>query len=215
MRVGCIRRSTREQDTTLASQRAALEADGCERIFEDTISGAKSRRPGLDAALDYLRPGDRLVVTRLDRLGRTRVDTLSTMDALRARDIIVECHHPRLDTSDPAGRLVMAVLADLAEWERDVLIARTREGLAQARRMGRAGGRPAALDAQQRANAITMREAGMTRAEVAKTFGVHPLTIRRVEYAYADGNKTSPDTQVHAPTRLQTGGRGVRGGGSS
>lgn len=182
MKVGYARRSTREQPTTLTTQREALQADGCERIFEDTISGAKSRRPGLDAALDYLRPGDRLVVTRLDRLGRTRVDTLNTMDALRARDIIVECHHPRLDTSDPAGRLVMAVLADLAEWERDVLIARTCEGLAQARKMGRAGGRPAALDAQQRANVITMREAGMTRAEVAKTFGVHPSTIRRVEY---------------------------------
>ncbi len=133
MRIGYARRSTREQPTTLATQREALEADGCERIFEDTVSGAKSRRPGLDAALDYMRSGDRLVVTRLDRLGRSRVDTLNTMDALRLRGIVVECHHPRLDTSDPAGRLVMAVLADLAEWERDVLIERTREGLAQAR----------------------------------------------------------------------------------
>ncbi|WP_074046598.1 recombinase family protein [Dermacoccus nishinomiyaensis] len=184
MRIGYIRRSTREQPTTLTTQREALEADGCERIFEDTISGAKSRRPGLDAALDYLRPGDRLVVTRLDRLGRTRVDTLNTMDELRQRGIIVECHHPRLDTSDPAGRLVMAVLADLAEWERDVLIERTREGLAQARKMGKTGGRPASLDAQQRANVVTMREAGMTRAEVAKTFDVHPSTIRRVENAF-------------------------------
>lgn len=188
MRVGYARRSTREQPTTLATQCAALESDGCERIFEDTISGAKSRRPGLDVALDYLRPGDRLVVTRLDRLGRTRVDTLSTMDALRQRDITVECHHPRLDTSDPAGRLVMAVLADLAEWERDVLIERTREGLAQARKMGKAGSRPPALNEQQRANVITMREAGMTRDEVAKTFGVHPSTIRRVEKRWVEAS---------------------------
>lgn len=188
MRVGYARRSTREQPTTLDSQRAALEADGCERIFEDTISGAKSRRPGLDAGLDYLRPGDRLVVTRLDRLGRTRVDTLNTMDALRQRGIVVECHHPRLDTSDPAGRLVMAVLADLAEWERDVLIERTREGLAQARKMGKTGGRPPALDAQQRANVVTMREAGISREDVAKTFGVHTSTIRRVERAFKEGN---------------------------
>lgn len=156
-----MRRSTREQPTTLATQREALEADGCVRIFEDTISGAKSKRPGLDAALDYVRPGDRLVVTRLDRLGRTRVDTLNTMDALRLRGIVVECHHPRLDTSDPAGRLVMAVLADLAEWERDVLIERTREGLAQARKQGKTGGRPPKLDAQQRANVVTMREAAL------------------------------------------------------
>lgn len=85
MKTGYVRRSTREQPTTIATQREALEADGCERIFEDTISGAKSQRPGLNAALDYLRPGDRLVVTRLDRLGRTRVDTLNTMDALRLR----------------------------------------------------------------------------------------------------------------------------------
>lgn len=186
MRIGYARRSTREQPTTLATQREALEADGCERIFEDTISGAKSKRPGLDAALDFLREGDRLVVTRLDRLGRTRVDTLNTMDELRARGIIVECHHPRLDTSDPAGRLVMAVLADLAEWERDVLIERTREGLAQARKQGKTGGRPPKLDAQQRVNAITMREAGMARVEVARIFRVSTSTIRRVERAWAE-----------------------------
>lgn len=188
MRFGYARRSTREQPTTLATQREALEADGCERIFEDTISGAKSKRPGLDALLEFLREGDRLVVTRLDRLGRTRVDTLNTMDELRARAVIVECHHPRLDTSDPAGRLVMAVLADLAEWERDVLIECTREGLAQARKQGKTGGRPPALDAQQRANAVTMREAGITREQVALTFGVSPSTIRRVERAWAESH---------------------------
>ena len=186
MRIGYGRRSTREQPTTLATQREALTADGCERIFEDTISGAKSKRPGLDAALDFLREGDRLVVTRLDRLGRTRVDTLNTMDELRARGIIVECHHPRLDTSDPAGRLVMAVLADLAEWERDVLIERTREGLAQARKQGKTGGRPPKLDAQQRANAITMREAGMARVEVARIFHVSTSTMRRIEESWAE-----------------------------
>lgn len=134
-------------------------------------------------------------MTRLDRLGRTRVDTLNTMDELRTRDIIVECHHPRLDTSDPAGRLVLAVLAVLAEWECDVLIARPREGLAQARKMGKMGGRPPALNAQQRANVVTMREAGMTRAEVAKTCGVHPSTIRRVEYAYQESIASSPGTR--------------------
>lgn len=170
----------------LATQREALEADGCERIFTDTVSGAKSQRPGLDAAIDYLRSGDRLVVTRLDRLGRTRVDTLTTMDELRKRGVIVECHHPRLDTSDPAGRLVMTVLADLAEWERDLLIERTQEGLRQARKQGKTGGRPPKLDRQQRANVVTMIEAGIARTEVAKTFGVHTSTIRRVHRAWQD-----------------------------
>lgn len=120
-------------------------------------------------------------MTRLDRLGRTRVDTLNTMEVLRKRGVIVECHHPRLDTSDPSGRLVMAVLADLAEWERDLLIERTHEGLKHARKNGRLGGRPPSLDAQQRANARTMRKAGITRKDVAATFGVHPSTIRRIE----------------------------------
>lgn len=189
MRVGYARRSTREQHTTLDSQREALEADGCERVFSDTISGAKSKRPGLDAALDYLRAGDRLVVTRLDRLGRTRVDTLNTMDELRRQGVIVECHHPRLDTSDPGGRLVMAVLADLAEWERDVLIERTREGLMQARRQGKRGGRPPKLDQAQRANVVTMLEAGMTLTDVATTFGVHTSTIRRIYRAWQDAQR--------------------------
>lgn len=80
----------------------------------------------------------------------------------------------------------MAVLADLAEWERDVLIERTREGLAQARKQGKTGGRPPLLDAQQRANAVTMREAGITRKEVAKTFGVSSATIRRIERSWAE-----------------------------
>ncbi|MEF2210256.1 recombinase family protein, partial [Pseudomonas aeruginosa] len=81
-------RNSTASDSQLSLLAHALKADGCERIFEDTISGAKSRRPGRDTALDYLRPGDRLVGTRLDRRGRTSVDTLNTMDALRTRDII-------------------------------------------------------------------------------------------------------------------------------
>lgn len=196
MRVGYARRSTREQGTTLETQRQALEADGCERIYTDTISGSKSKRPGLDAVLDYLRAGDRFVVTRLDRLGRTRVDTLITMDELRRRGVIVECHHPRLDTSDPAGRLVMAVLADLAEWERDLLIERTQEGLRQARKQGKTGGRPPSLDAQQRANVVTMIEAGIPRTEVAKTFGVHTSTIRRVYRAWQDEQRRKKEQEM-------------------
>lgn len=189
MRVGYARRSTREQETTLETQRQALLADGCERIYEDTISGAKSERKGLEAALDYLRSGDHLVVTRLDRLGRSRLDTIITMDQLRKRGVIVECHHPRLDTSDPAGRLVMAVLADLAEWERDLLIERTQEGLRQARKHGKVGGRPPKLDAEQRAKVVREIQSGETRAAIAKTHRVSTATIRRVYQAWEDAQR--------------------------
>ena len=181
MRIGYVSCSTREHEATLFVQQEALIADGCERVFEDAISSAKSPRPGFEAALDYLRPGDRLVVTRLSRLGRTRGSGLATLHELRERDIILECHSPPLDTSDPTGRLVMAILAEIAEWEHEVLSERTREGLARAREQGRAGGRPPALDPQQRADVANMRASGMPRTEIARTFGVHPSTIRRVE----------------------------------
>ncbi|QEH94820.1 recombinase family protein (plasmid) [Dermacoccus abyssi] len=121
------------------------------------------------------------------------------MEELRKRGVIVECHHPRLDTSDPAGRLVMAVLADLAEWGARCAHRAHGEGLAQARKQGKTVGRPPMLDAQQRANAVTMREAGITRAEVAKIFGVSLATIRRVERSWArstPGDSTGITRQV-------------------
>lgn len=143
MKVGYARVSTPSQVESLRAQSLELETAGCERVFVDIASGTRSDRPGLAAAVAYLRAGDMLTVTRLDRVGRTTVDTLKTVRDLDARGIRVTARD--LDTATPAGKLVVSVLASLAEWERDTLRERTRAGLEHARSQGRHGGRPPAL----------------------------------------------------------------------
>lgn len=180
VRIGYARVSTREQQDSLEAQRAALEAAGCTRIFSDTASGARSDRPGLAHTLDVLRQDDELVVTRLDRLGRSTIDTLRTIRALDDAGVRIVAQDLDLDTGTPAGRLVVTVLAALAEWERDTLRERTREGLAHARSQGRVGGRPRALTGETADAALAALRGGMPVAEVARVHGVSRWTIARL-----------------------------------
>lgn len=181
VRVGYARVSTRDQRASLDTQREALEAIGCAKVFTDVASGAKASRPGLDAAKDYVREGDILVVTRVDRLGRTAYDTLKTIKELDEAGVRIEAQKEALDTGTPAGRLVVTVMAGLAEWERDILRERTREGLAHARANGRAGGRPAALTGPARDAALAQLAGGMPASQVAAFHGVSRWTIYRLQ----------------------------------
>lgn len=140
MRIGYARVSTREQEASLDSQRDALTAAECERVFEDVISGAKSKRPGLDAALDYMRGKDVLVVTRLDRLGRSTLDTIKTVDGLTERSIRVEILGLGIDSGTAEGRLMIRIMSALAEQELELIRERTRAGLEHARSNNRRGG---------------------------------------------------------------------------
>lgn len=180
MRVGYARVSTREQAESLQTQREALEALGCTRVYTDVASGARADRPGLADLLDRTYEGDAVYVTRLDRLGRTTLDTLRTLTDLDARGITVTAADTGLDTSTSSGRLVIRVMLSLAEWERDVLIERTREGLAHARSQGRTGGRPRKLgDVEVQAIRAAL-ETDMSPADVATMHGVSTRTISRV-----------------------------------
>lgn len=181
MIVGYARVSTRAQGESLATQREALTAAGATRVYEDTISGARSARPGLDMALDHgLRDGDVLMVTRLDRLGRSTVDTLRTVQHLDAAGVTLRALDLELDTSSPSGRLVVSVLASLAQWERETMLARTREGLAHAHAQGRYGGRRHALSPHQEQAARAALDSGMSPRDVATLHGVSLRTIQRV-----------------------------------
>lgn len=195
MLIGYTRVSTARQGQSLDTQREALIDAGCDpdRIYSDTISGAKWSRPGLDKALDYMRPNDTLVVTRLDRLGRNLVDTVTTISDLAERGINVKVLEPALDTSRPADKVVVNVMASLAEWERDLLIQRTREGVAHARAQGRVAGPKPKLSLEQKRQAHTLVRGGESIASVARSFDVSRQTIMRAikiidERDSADGN---------------------------
>jgi DNA invertase Pin-like site-specific DNA recombinase len=133
------------QDQTLDLQKDALKAEGCTRIFTDTMSGAKADRPGLTAAFDHLRAGDTLVVWRLDRLGRTLKDLLEVVARFEREGIGFKSLREQIDTTTPAGTLVFHIFGSLAEFERALIRERTHAGLVAARARGRNGGRPQAL----------------------------------------------------------------------
>lgn len=183
MKIGYARVSTRGQAESSNNQRQQLEQYGCKKIFTDVASGRRTSRPGLQAALDYARETDSLVVTRLDRLGRSTVDVLHTVQDLSNRGIAIEALDTKLDTQTPAGKLVVSVLASMAEFERNLIVERTREGLGHAREQGRVGGRRPKLDATQQQAALAAIASGMSESQVAQTFGVSRSTITRLKRA--------------------------------
>lgn len=179
MRIGYARVSTKSQGESLDTQHEALRAAGCSKVFADVISGARSDRPGLCAALEYMRDDDVLVVTRLDRLGRTALDTLRTIDELSRRDLAVIVMSPELDTRSKEGRLMVAIMSGLAEFERDLLIERTREGVAHARAEGRVAGPKPKLSSEQVRLARKAVVDGESVSSVARSLGVSRQTVYR------------------------------------
>ena len=171
--IGYARVSTAEQDTAL--QMDALRKAGCERVFEDTVSGAKADRPGLAAALAYLRDGDALAVWRLDRLGRSLPHLIETIGALEARGVGFRSLSESIETTTSGGRLIFHVFGALGQFERDLISERTKAGLAAAAARGRKGGRKPVVtdDKLQRArehlaNGLNVREAA-ARLKIGKT----------------------------------------------
>ncbi len=178
MIVGYARVSTADQ--RLDGQRDALEAAGAKRLFADTITGTARRRPELDRLLDQLRPGDVVVVTKYDRLARSLKDLLEIVEAIKGKGSGFRSLAEDIDTTTPAGRLVFHVFASIAQFERERIAERTREGLEAARARGRIGGRPRALTPAQRDEVRRMRDGeGRSVGEIARLFKVSEQTVRR------------------------------------
>lgn len=176
--IGYGRVSTVDQNPEL--QIDALGAVGCSRIFTDYVSGAKTSRPELDRALDHLRPGDTLVVWKLDRLGRSLPHLVETVKSLAERNVGFRSLQDPVDTTTPGGRLVFHIFAALAEFERDLIRERTHAGLAAARARGRVGGRKRALTpAQVEMARELLADRQRDVASVAATFGVNRATLYR------------------------------------
>jgi DNA invertase Pin-like site-specific DNA recombinase len=148
MRIGYARVSTHEQNLDL--QKDALKRVGCKKIFVDKVSGVAAARPGLDEILSYLREGDTIVVWRLDRLGRSLRDLIDLVGKLEERNIGFQSLQEAIDTTSSGGKLVFHIFGAMAEFERNLIQERTKAGLAAARARGKKGGRPKALNDQQR-----------------------------------------------------------------
>ena len=169
---------------TLAAQDAALRAAGCAKVFSEKASGAKTDRAELRKAISRLGEGDVLMVTRLDRLARSTRDLLNTLDEITKRGAgFKSLADSWADTTTPHGRLMLTVLGGLAEFERELIKARTGEGRARAKAAGVHMGRPSKLTPHQRREAIARRVAGEALADIARTFGVSHTTIGRLTSA--------------------------------
>ena len=179
MIIGYARVST--DDQKLEAQTDALEDAGAGRIFADKISGSARSRPQLDQMIDQLRKGDVVVVTKYDRLARSLRDLLDIVEVIRERGAGFRSLAEDIDTTTPAGRLVFHVFASIAQFERERISERTKEGLEAARKRGRVGGRPPALSPAQAAEVRRMRdEENRLVPEIAALFKVSKKTIRRV-----------------------------------
>jgi DNA invertase Pin-like site-specific DNA recombinase len=163
--IGYARVST--QDQNLSLQLDALQAAGCKPIYEDRASGAKANRPGLAAAIAYVRDEDVLVVWKLDRLGRSLTHLIDTVTALEARGVGLRSLTEAIDTTTPGGRLIFHVFGALGQFERDLIRERTRAGIAAAASRGRKGGRKPSMNDEKLRRARALLELGLTVREAA------------------------------------------------
>ena len=178
MKLGYARVSTEDQNLEL--QRPRLKAAGCEKLFEEKISGAKRHRSELERLLGEIRKDDVLVVTRLDRLARSTAELLTIAERLNEKKAgLQSLDEPWADTLTPSGRMVLTVFAGMAEFERALIRQRTQDGLVDARKRGVAFGRPRKLRRDQQELALELLKQGKSVSAVAKTFNVHPATIYR------------------------------------
>jgi len=178
MLVGYARVST--QDQNLALQDDALQKAECEKIFTDKAGGTKAHRPGLIKAIDYMRPGDTLVVWKLDRLGRSLKQLIETVNLLNDRGIGLRSIQENINTTSTGGKLIFHIFAALAEFERDVIRERTKAGLAAARARGRLGGRPRVMEKKKIDLARSLyREGKHTVEEICDMINVSRATFYR------------------------------------
>ena len=181
--IGYARTSTTDQEAGFEAQRRDLEAAGCKKVFAEQTS-AVGARPQLEALLAFLREGDVLVVTKLDRLARSMRHLLDIVAQVEAKGASLRILSMSLDTSSATGKLVLQMFGAVAEWERSTMLERQREGIAKAKADGKYNGRaPTALRKAAEVRALAQQGKGMTEIarelDIGRTVGVaHPATVR-------------------------------------
>jgi DNA invertase Pin-like site-specific DNA recombinase len=199
VRIGYARVSTAEQE--MALQLDALRAAGCDRIFEDRASGAKTDRPGLAQALAFVREGDVLVTWKLDRLARSLPHLIETVTQLEKSGAGLQSLTEAIDTTTPGGRLVFHVFGALAQFERDLIRERTRAGLSAAACRGRRGGTKPVVTADKLARAKALVAKGLTVREVASRLKIGKTALYAA-LTPKEGVSRSAHRRVHDLSKL-------------
>lgn len=177
MLVGYARTSTLEQEAGLEAQRRDLEALGCEKVFSEQVSSVATRR-ALEAALEFVREGDTLVVTKLDRLARSVVHLGSILESLTAKGVHLKIVALNVDTSDATGKLMLNVMASVAQFEREMMLERQREGIVKAKAEGKYKGRkPTAM--AKKGEIARLAQEGVGATEIAKNLGIGRASVYR------------------------------------
>ena len=179
MKIGYARVSTGLQNLDL--QEDSLKSEGCQKIFTDKISGAKSKRPGLENAIDFARKGDTIVVWRLDRLGRNMQDLITIVNQLNDRGISFYSiqENITMDKSSSTGQLMFHLFAAFAEFERNLILERSAAGREAARARGRFGGRPEKLTSKDIALLKTLADSGTPIKTIAESWNISRTTVYR------------------------------------
>ena len=175
MIIGYARTSTAEQDAGLEAQHRDLAAAGVEKLFSEQIS-SMAQRPQLEAALDFAREGDTFIVTKLDRLARSMGDLMDITRRLEAKGVGLRSLAMNLDTSTPTGKLMLNVLGSVAQFERELMLERQREGIAKAKAAGKYRGRQATTDKAKIRELVAL---GIPKAKIAKQMGISRETVYR------------------------------------
>lgn len=175
MHIGYIRVSTNDQNPDL--QRDAIKRAGCEQIFEDIISGSKAKRPGLNKLLKTIKPGDTVVVWKLDRLGRSLINLADLLQSFKKKDVQFLSITEGINTCTSMGRFTYHIMSALAEMEREIIIERTCAGLAAARKKGRIGGRPQKHSEAEVSQMKRLIQNGVSRRQVSLIYNIGISTL--------------------------------------
>ena len=177
--VGYARTSTVEQVAGLEAQLRDLEAQGCTKVFSEQLSSVGGQRPQLTAMLDYVRDGDVVVVTKPDRLARSTADLLGICEALKAKGVTLRILSLQMDTSTPTGKLMLTMLGAIAEFERDLMLERQREGVAKAKADGKYKGRaPTAM--RQSEEVLKLKAEGRSADDIVGQLGISRSSVFRI-----------------------------------
>jgi DNA invertase Pin-like site-specific DNA recombinase len=189
MLIGYGRTSTTDQQAGIQAQERDLCAAGCDKLFIEQVSSI-GKRQQLDAALDYVREGDTLIVTKLDRLARSVPDLLAMVARLEAKSVALRVlamsGSQPLDTGTAIGKLMLAVIGAVGQFEREMMLERQREGIAEAKRDGRYKGRAPTVQ-RQAAEIMRLKNAGVTPTEIATRLGIGRASVYRVLTGQHDG----------------------------